>query len=97
MANSDFEDTINEYCDLFEKIKLRTARDEVAIAILNEIGKDTRMEKIEKKNDTGQRSDSTPATPKQLNFLKKLGIDHYGNLSKKQASGLIEQGLNREE
>ncbi|OHB49702.1 MAG: hypothetical protein A2Y10_05970 [Planctomycetes bacterium GWF2_41_51] len=75
---------INEYAFMLELIKAKFTGSD-AIVILQEMRKDARAAAIQK----GYKTDM-PATPKQLSYLKGLGIEISEGLTKKQASKLIE-------
>ena len=79
---------INYYVSLLEQIKQQVSDSETAIAILQQIGKDSRMEKIQSKQ-ASENSKDEPATSKQLGFLKDLGVEIKPGLSKQEASDLI--------
>ena len=80
--------SINRYVELYDAIQEKTPSDEVAIAILQEIGKDKRSKVI-----AGIRGDES-ATEKQKSYLKDLGIEFKDSITKKDASEMIEQGKN---
>lgn len=80
--------SIDQYVELYDAIQEKTPSDEVAIAILQEIGKDKRSKIIAE-----VRGDE-PATEKQKNYLKDLGIEFEDSITKKDASDMIEQSLN---
>ncbi|MFC1634643.1 hypothetical protein ACFL5Z_07345 [Planctomycetota bacterium] len=80
--------SIGQYVELYDAIQEKTPSDEVAIAILQEIGKDKRS-----KISAGVGGDG-PATEKQKSYLKDLGIEFEDSITKKDASDMIEQGKN---
>jgi len=80
--------SIDQYVELYDAIQEKTPSDEVAIAILQEIGKDKRSKIIAE-----VRGDE-PATEKQKNYLKDLGVEFDDSITKKNASGMIERGKN---
>lgn len=80
--------SIDQYVELYDAIQEKTPSDEVAIAILQEIGKDKRSKIIAE-----VRADE-PATEKQKSYLKDLGIEFEDSITKKDASDMIEQGKN---
>ncbi|MFH1023483.1 MAG: hypothetical protein V1809_08835 [Planctomycetota bacterium] len=91
------QDMIGQYYGLFEQIRRMTTSDEIALAILQEMGKDARMSRMqtqrENRNGNGDfsSSENTPATPKQIGFMKKLGIEVRNGLTKREASTLIDE------
>jgi hypothetical protein len=80
--------SIDQYVELYDAIQEKTPSDEVAIAILQEIGKDKRS-----KISAEVRGDG-PATEKQKNYLKDLGVEFDDSITKKDASDMIERGKN---
>ena len=99
MAN-DINKRIEEYLTLFEGIRARTGDERSAVAILQEVKKDLRMaqmreERASNSNGNGQREDA-PATQKQRDYLRRLGVNAPEELTKKEASGLIDEALAKE-
>jgi hypothetical protein len=80
--------SIGQYVELYDAIQEKTPSEGVAIAILQEIGKDKRSKIIAE-----VRGDE-PATEKQKSYLKDLGIEFKDSITKKDASDMIEQGKN---
>jgi hypothetical protein len=78
------------YLTLFAAISEKINNDAVAIAILQELSKDRRSQQMQ-----GERTekDGRPATAKQKDYLRKLGIGFPENISKAEASALIDEGL----
>jgi len=65
---------------------------EVAVVILDQLGKDRRVAAMEKRNGFGSNSSSDEsATEKQLQYMEKLGLDVQPGISKREASALIDQ------
>ena len=63
------------------------------VAVLQEIGRDLRCERLNMNSRNGnnvKNTDNDPATTKQIDYLKSLGVDVIHGMTKKQASGLIE-------
>ncbi len=81
---------INYYVSLFEEIQQKISDPQVAVAILQQIGKDNRMQAIQSEM-ANENSKSQPATAKQLGFLKDLGVEVKPGLSSKEASALIKE------
>lgn len=87
-------ETINEYAALFDAILKRTDDYGVAIAILEQLGKDRRMAAMnERERSNGNGGTEVPATGKQLSYLKQLGVETPAGLTKKAASELIDETL----
>lgn len=83
---------IDEYIKLFDEIAVKTDSEQVALGLLAEICKDQRMNQIKH-----ERKNSNGATDKQKHFMKRLGIDFPENISKKEASMLLEEELSKTE
>ncbi len=79
---------IEYYASLLEQIKQRVNDPQVALVILQQIGKDTRMQTIQSTQAKENPKDG-PATEKQIGFLKDLGVEIKPGLSRKEASVLI--------
>lgn len=88
------QERMAHYLDLFEEVRNRTSSDAAAASIINQIGKDTRMQAImdERRNTPGSMNGNgdVPATTKQLSFMRQLGLDVPAGLTKKAASELID-------
>ena len=85
---------IEDYIAIAEEIvrKLPKATENMTIAIMQEAAKDIRMGQI--RAEKVQKEAIEPATPRQISFLKSLGIDKP-NLSKQEASKLIEEKVRK--
>lgn len=83
---------VNSYVALFDVLSEKTDSEASAIAILQEMSKDKRAEQIR-----GERAaqNGDVATPKQKRFMKKLGLNFPENISRKEASVLIDEELSR--
>lgn len=82
------KEKLDSYLELLEEIKSRTSDERVSAALLGEIAKDKRMEQIrQERNFNGD----LPATEKQVSFLRNLGAAIPENLTRRQASQLIEE------
>ena len=86
---------VEKYLDLFSEIKARTNGDDrLALLVMQEVTKDRRMQEMREEKEL---RNNEPATPKQLQFLKKLKVEIPPGLSKKQASGFIDSALVKDE
>lgn len=83
---------LDKYLDLFEEVKKKTKDERVALTLLQEVSKDRRMEEIREEKEA---KNSEPATTKQLNFMRKLGIEAPPGVTKREASMLIDEELGR--
>ena len=65
-------------------------KEAVAIAVMQEVGKDRRMQemKAERRNNNNE-----PATAKQIGYLKKLGMNQGTGITKIEASKLIDKAV----
>ncbi len=83
---------VESYINLFKRIREKVETDEIAGLLLEQIKKDERVAKMY----GSQREQEEFATPKQINYLKNLGVKFDNNkLSKKEAAVLIDQALGR--
>jgi len=80
--------SVNYYVELYDMIQEKSPSEEVAIAVLQEIGKDKRTKEIAEISDDGI------ATEKQKNYLKDLGVEFEDSITKKEASDKIEESKN---
>ena len=77
--------SINQYVELYDAIQEKAPSEEATIAILQEIGKDKRSKIF------AEVSEDEPATEKQKNYLKDLGVEFEDSITKKEASDKIEE------
>lgn len=83
-----------EYKEIYEevaKINGLTTQEavEISIAILQETGKDRRAELLGARFNSNGNGNS--ATPKQKSYLNRLGIKYSNNITKTEASELIDK------
>jgi len=83
------EARLEHYLDLLEEIKDKVGDELFALRILGEIAKDERMEQI--REERNNRTE--PATTRQLQFMKRLGIEVPPGCTKAEASRLIDEEL----
>ena len=98
----DMQSKLDEYLRLLEQIKQKTGDERIAVALLQEVSKDRRSAEIreerESKNSEAGNSDtnsSQPATDKQKQFMKKLGIKFPATVTKQEASLMIDEELGK--
>lgn len=85
----EVESYIREFKQIEKKLKEQGIEAvQVTLAILREVAKDRRMEEI---------ANSDPATEKQKSFMDSLGIRYDRNITKKEASRLIDEALDNSE
>ena len=87
---TNFEDKVDSYIELYDSIREKCESDSAAIAIFQEAGKDRRSEQIREERENKNHE---PATDKQKRFMKSLGIDFPVGVTKKEASALLDQEL----
>jgi len=87
--DEDIKEKVEGYLWLFEQIKEKSGSETVALALLQEIGKDRRMEEMQ------EAKNNEPATAKQKRFMDDLGIKYPKTVTKKEASALIDEELGR--
>jgi len=88
----DMQSKLGEYLKLLEQIKQKTQDERTAVALLQEVSKDRRAAEIREERGVEQ---SQPATEKQKNFMKKLGIKFPDTVTKQEASTLIDEELGK--
>ena len=86
---------VEDYLQIFEQVNTVVKSAEVASAIIEQIGKDTRCEWLmngrSNGNGNGRGNGDEPATEKQLGFLKTLKVEVPAGVSKREASRLIDE------
>lgn len=83
---------IEAYISLFREIERKVGDDEVAIAILEQLGKDERQSRIIAGERNGRKNGSDqPASEKQLGYLASLGGEVREGMSKAEASAEIDR------
>jgi hypothetical protein len=88
---ADIKAKVEAYLDLLGEIKGRVNDEATAARILTEVAKDVRMEQIREEREIHPEA----ATQRQLQFMKRLGVDIPAGVSKTEASRLIDQELGR--
>lgn len=87
--------TMDEYVELFGEIRNKVDSEEAAAAVLNQIGKEMRMRQMFARRDDARRvslsNGDRPASEKQVEYLKRLGVTIPEGLTRKQASNLIDE------
>ena len=78
---------LDEYFELFDAVSEKTKNERITVLILQELCKDKRVRQ-NKKNSNGDL-----ATEKQKRLMQGLSIKFPEGITKKEASGLIEQEL----
>lgn len=87
------DEKLKKYFDLCGELCAKGLSEDVALAVLQEIGKDGRVERMSVRvpqGGNGFGNGDVPATEKQLGFLTRLGIEAKEGVTKMQASNLID-------
>ena len=88
----DMQSKLDEYMRLLEQIKQKTQDERTAMSLLQELSRDRRSAEIREEKGAEQ---VIPATEKQKNFMKKLGIKFPGEVTKQEASVMIDEELGK--
>ena len=86
--NPNIQGKLEKYLELFQEIRGKVDDERTALTLLQEVSKDRRMEQIKEEREM---KNGEPATTRQLQFMKKLGIEIPPGVTKKQASMLIDE------
>ena len=88
---------LDDYVALYDAISEKLDSDAAAIAILQELSKDRRSGEIrvERAAKSDEANANEPATEKQKKFMKKLNIAFPANVTKHEASTLLDEELAR--
>ncbi len=100
-GKNEINGRVAEYVDLFQQIKEQVGDDQVAMGLVTEVSKDRRVQQLreERRGDKPMAvlySEEQPATPKQLEFLKDLGLRVPRNVTKRRASEMLDEALAKE-
>ncbi len=87
--DTETQRNLNSYIELFDAISEKTESGSAAIAILQEICKDRRSRQIS--GERAEKANGEPATARQKGFMKRLGIEFPANITKAEASALIDE------
>ena len=85
--------TVDNCVELFKAIEQKVERPEVAVALVQELGKNYRTELMQMGRGSVVAKSSAgdqPASTKQINYLKFLGVEIPSDLNRKDASQLID-------
>jgi len=93
----DMQSKLDEYLRLLEQIKQKTTDERTAVSLLQEVSKDRRSAEIREERETknSDTNNSQPATEKQKQFMKKLGIKFPAAVTKQEASLMIDEELGK--
>lgn len=90
--DADTKKRLVNYIELFDEISEKTEDANIAVAILHEMSKDRRAEQMRSERETKK---SSTVTFKQKKCMERLGIDFPDDISRKEASVLIQEELDR--
>ena len=90
--DSYMQKKLSNYLELLDEISEKTSDERTAMSLLQEISKDRRMEQIREER---QANNNDVVTFKQKRFMKKLGIDFPKEITRKEASVLINEELEK--
>jgi len=90
--DADTKKRLDDYIELLDEISEKTEDASTAVAILHEISKDRRSEQMRSERQ-GKKDDTV--TFKQKKCMKRLGIDFPDDISRKEASMLIQEELEK--
>ena len=106
MEKEEIEGQLDFYASVFNDARDKVNDEQVALAIVEQVGKDMRMkqifderrERLSSRQDSGSESnDDRPATEKQIGYLRRLGVKEIpAGLTKKAASQMIDEALENE-
>lgn len=95
----DMQSKLDEYLRLLDQIKQKTTDERTAVSLLQELSRDRRSAEIreerESRNSDDSNNNSIPATDKQQQFMKKLGIKFPATVTKQEASLMIDEELGK--
>ena len=93
----EMQNRMTEYVDLFEEVRGKVGDDQIAVALVEQVGKDSRTELLRANRAASSEDvDPTAATRKQIGFLKRLGVEVPAGVSKQDASELIDQAQDKQ-
>jgi hypothetical protein len=91
------DEKASEYLEMIQGLKDKVSDEEAACAIIQEATKDLRMAQIrEERSNTMVAGDDESATPRQISFINRLGVRIPAELTKTEASALIDKKLDEE-
>lgn len=89
------DERVDLYVRLFEKIRGQVGDDQLAVALVDQCGKDWRVAQMHEREAAPREqaaNGEAPATPKQLAFLDDLNVKNIPrHLSKAEASRMIDE------
>lgn len=93
MIQPEMQSNLDMYTKVFNQIKENVKDEQVAAVILQEVARDRRVQQNRAERQAEQEKLARePATPRQLEFLRNLGMTIPAGLTKQEASLLIDEG-----
>lgn len=89
------KEKLDNYLELLDEISEKTDSEAAALAILHELCKDRRSQQIREEREERRSNNSDNVTFKQKNCLKRLGVEFPDDITRKEASALIKEELDR--
>jgi hypothetical protein len=90
--DTDTKKRLSSYIELFEEISKKVTNETTAGIILTEIAKDRRTEQMKKERES---KNSDAVTFRQKKCMQNLGIEFPENITRKEASVLIQEEIER--
>ena len=87
----EVEQYIKQFQDITAKLSGR-GKQSIALAIMQEVAKDRRMQEIA---EARQNNNGSPATARQIAFARALEIELPENATKKEATKLITEAITK--
>ena len=93
--DSNIKKRLDNYLALLDEISEKTDSEAATLAILHELCKDRRSAQIKEEREERKSNNSDTVTFKQKNCLKRLGVKFPDGITRKEASVLIKEELER--
>lgn len=89
---NEWEKRIELYCERLKDLQSRTGDLNSAIVIMREVSKDLRMDRMDAEKTA---KGNLPASEKQRLFMEKLGVEFDDKISRKEASVIIDEAIEK--
>ena len=80
----EMSNRVEGYIQLLERVRASVKDDATAIAIIDQVGKDFRVERMRSNGQVSTPIDSAAATSKQIAFLARLGVPVSAGISSRK-------------
>jgi hypothetical protein len=91
--DADTKKRLNSYLELYDEISKKIEHESVIVTLLTEISKDRRAEQM--KNERETKNNNDVVTYRQKRCMERLGIDCPENITRKEASVLIQEEIGK--